>query len=777
MAYSRTVAARPNNRNPLANINRPNLFIADKILEEIWENPVQISRSITLYDTVKKKFDEVIKPSAMHTKEGHALEAKAVVWNNPLKPLEVSHWGELNNIGGGGRNIFGNKSNRARVQNNRSSRFIAALRSEEERCVNKIAAAVHKGKPPPPPSATQKVRKDYWGSKVLDWENSHPEDARPDGKPTWDPERNRTTVGPAVKGNQHMPLIFKNERAYFISPKLSTVELRPSMGGDIDIFNKGKGKSYIELDGLIHFRLPNGGHKFIILELKKQLGAQGFEDAQQMRKAAVLLRKWGYELTGRVPIVELYFAAGAADRFAENSNGYQYKSEEGPIQDWTQTRINERVAGARQHIAYIKTPIMLLTGLGLADLLRMDSWRFAKLRETLSTAQEFTDKASNYFLGKIYSTIDQRYLLKKVRGGFEPIAPSELKNSSVTLYLDLGEMAKRDAGFRAAIPPQWRPDPTKIHPSGALARVAESLLYINALKRKMAKPGISNEKKSEYEKIWLNYHKYLLSNKYKKYLKPNQAAALSRNLAAHEGFRSRLVRRFLGGRNVASPNRNVKFYSRIFKETARQPVTYFKLPKTNNQYPSPGKGEWRTKQSASKLKIGMTKIRGPNAGVLPEYLFKGVANINFGNVANLTPNKISNVNDDTMARWMQYITKRLAARNNLDAAKKAAYKKLINSAKQVYSRPVTNLTPKQRNKRNGVRELINVANKAFAKFTEMRQALPSPPRPTTARSAPRRAAASAANARIASVTANERQTNSGTVRRGTRRTPASTRRG
>jgi len=780
MAYSGTVAARRSNRKPLTNIPRKNLFVADKILEDIWKTPLQIGRGILPYGEIKRKFDEIVKPSAMHTKEGHLFEAKAVVWNNPFKPLEVSDWGELNNIGGGGTNIFSNnKTTRVNARTNRETKFKMVLGAEEARCLRAIKDGPKRGAPPPPRGSSQKVRKEYWNQKVIDWENAHPENARPDGKPTWDPDANDRTEGPATKGNRYMPLLFKNKRAYFISPKFSTVELRGHLD---DIFKKGKGQAYIELDGLIHYILPNGSHKFIVLELKKQLGASGFEDAQQMRKAAVLLRKWGLELTGRVPIVELYFAAGAADAFSESTNGYQYKSEREPVQDWPQSKIETAVKAQQDHLVYIRSPIMLLTGLGLADLLRMDHWRMAKIRETLSEAQDLGDDAARYFKGKTFANF-KKYLVKKIRGGYEPIDEESLKNSEVDLYIDIGRMAREDRDFRKHIPSQWLPNPTKIHPSAGLARVAEGLVYINALKRKLASPNTKNEKKPQLKKNLVTHIKYLLSPKYRPYIKNNQMRALRANLTAMEGRVAGLLGRARGalGLNaaVASPTRNSKFYSRIFKQTALQPVTYFKLPANmNNQYPSPGKGNWRTKQAA-KFKFGPQKIRGPvykqanlnnngvprkekkPAGVLPEYLFKGVANINFGNVANLTPNKISNVDDYTMARWMEYIIKRLKNRTNLNENTERVYRKLINSAKNVYARPVANLANKERMKRNMVKQMVNNTNAAFGKFLANRAAPPAAS-VERARATPRRGAAVAANtARAAAVRNNENNGNNG----------------
>ena len=109
----------------------------------------------------------------------------------------------------------------------------------------------------------------------------------------------------------------------------------------------------------------------MLFELKKELGESGEEQAQQLRKAAALLRKWYYEILGIIPEIELYFAAGAASSFV--ASGFSYNSEVGKnVQNWTNTHIRSQVVSARDHIKYIRTPVYLLTAQGFADLIRIE---------------------------------------------------------------------------------------------------------------------------------------------------------------------------------------------------------------------------------------------------------------------------------------------------------------------------------------------------------------------------------------------------------------------
>lgn len=699
--YSKTIASRNNLPREL--------FVAEEKLKEIWEKRIPVERGGNpIYPKIDKHFTDIVKPSAMHIKEGHVFEAKAVVWNNPLKPTEISEWGELNNIGGGGYGIF-TKNKRAAIAD-RYAKFKAALNVETKRCLDKISLA--KGNPPPEKPVTK--YKEYWGG-VTRWEEAHPEFARPDGEP---PKRN--SPGPSTTGQSYMPLLFKNEAAYFVAPKFSTVELRSHPA----IFVKGKGQAYVELDGLMHFALPNGGHRFLIIELKKEKGASGYSDAEQMRKAATLLRKWGFELTGKVPVVELYFAAGAADSFrTEGKDGYEYNSEkEGSIQDYTLSRINEIVSSRSDHIAYIRTPVMLLTGVGLADLLRMNSHRFDELKEMLTDTQDIK-RAARYFRRKDYKVFKNFLEVEvPVKGGGRKLYPSgyrpandiDLEPGGPQLYLNLHKLVTEDQEFRKLIPEEWRPNPLKVNPPTGLARVAEGLVYINALKRKMAKPGINANKMAELKKAYINHHKYLLSNRLRVFLNPNQIKILENNLGTQQGGAA------------VSPKRNVKFYSRVLKHMGRQNITYFKRNKTQ-AFPEKGTGTLVSKP-LSKVRFGISKIRqiptkpenSPKRpiGVLPEYLLreKVVANINFGNQTNLTPNKLKEVDNDTLARWAYYILKKLEKNKGVPPSQLNVFNKIANGIRITRNRKVPGVSEKENKRREDLVSLAGVVKQALTNY-------------------------------------------------------------
>ena len=534
--YSKTIAGRRN--NPRSNIPAE-LYVSPDLLQSLWETPMQITRGLLTEEVISKQLADIIKGSAMHIKEGHVYEGMAAVWDNPLKPIDISKWGELNNIGGGGMGT-------------RNANFKEKIIKETRRAMALARAAL--GSPPPETPKTKYQA--YWG-QVTKWESTHREDARPDGWPPGDGEKPNWD-GPATRGHRFMPLIFKGNANYFVAPKFSTVELRLTSA-----FKKGKGQEFIELDGLIHIKMPDDTHKFMILELKKGLGVKGAQDAEQMRKGAMLLRKWGYELTGKVPIVELYFAAGAADSFSSGRDGYEYQSESNSVQDWTPQQVQRAVEGAHNHLVYLRTPVFLLTGIGFADLLRIDTHRIAKIRSALTEASNITDLAK-WFRNKdewdFFEPVN--YLLKRVglgvqrKGNFEIATREDVaKIGGRQLYIDLYKLVTENKEFRAMVPEHWRPDPKKIIPASALARVSEGLLYINALTRKIAKPGQKNNKKAELTKDLISYYKYLLSNRYSKFLKPNVAAKLRTNLGVLTGKGA--------GENVPSPTVNTKFYKRI----------------------------------------------------------------------------------------------------------------------------------------------------------------------------------------------------------------------
>ena len=354
-----------------------NVYVAPELRNKVWQ-PIEGTRHQLLYTEVSKHFNELPKPSGMHIREGHTFESRAVVLNNPLHPVEISEWGQLNNLGGGGKGSVVNaktpasRATRKTAINNRGALFDTAiqnLRNQIDAAIKRLTGANRPGKAPeaPPRGSSAANRTAYTAEKKryseqeAKWKRAMKDVA---SNPAYShlkpiPE----DVEKYKKGHANLINLFKTG-GYFVAPKLATLELRTSP----TIYQMGKGENYIELDGLIYNKAQN---RIIILELKKGKGVSGAEDAQQMRKAAALFRKWGLEITGRVPTVELYFAAGAAESFA-SAKTYSFNLEKNNVQNWPARKIEEAVLAQPNRIVYIRTPIFLLTGMGIADLLRID---------------------------------------------------------------------------------------------------------------------------------------------------------------------------------------------------------------------------------------------------------------------------------------------------------------------------------------------------------------------------------------------------------------------
>jgi hypothetical protein len=470
----------------------------------------------------------------------------------------------------------------------------------------------------------------------------------------------------------------------------------------------------------------------IILELKKGKGVSGAEDAQQMRKAAALFRKWGLEITGRVPTVELYFAAGAAERFSTAKN-YSFNLEKNNVQDWPLKKIQETVASKADHILYLRTPIFLLTGLGLSNLLRIDPKKMAQLMAATTSAYNSIGQAIKPYFLEANRTITNTNMKKwaLVRNGGTNATPkyrrateTEIANKEKQLFLNIKGLALATPAIRNAIPKAWlpRPNTNNVVPTMKVARVAEGILYINYLKGKINKPTTTAQKREEMRTNLKKHIKLLLSNKYKTFLKANEQTRL-RNLLASTVQNASPVRA-----EATSPVKNPKYYSRVLKAAAARQTTYYK-PKT---------GTFKTRP-ASAVKVGYSKVNASR--LLPNYLFKKGANLNFGNIANLTPNVLREVDDDQLARWASYILEKLKTNQGIQAPRLEVFNKLLNSIHNSRKEQVAGASVRANTKRQQLVNLTKVVKGALSQYRQtVRQnaAAKAAPKPA---SKPRTAAA------------------------------------
>ena len=683
------------------------IFVSPELLKDLWA-PLEAPKSVqTVYTYTSKRFDSIAKASAQHIREGLVYESRGVVVNNPLHPIEISGWGQLNNLSGKGLGALNkaktptSRTVRNTKMSNRNAAFRTAIDALRNEILHKLETAVGSKKPLfPGKGATSNMKKNYetelkaWNAKVKAY-TTKPEHTHL--QPISD------NVETYEKGHKNLLLLFKRG-GYFVAPKLATLELRRRP----DIFSMGKGQDYIELDGLIYDKKR---HKIIILELKKEKGATGPDDAQQMRKAAALFRKWGLEITGKVPTVELYFSAGAAEYFTPS--GYEFNLEKNArAQNWTPRHIQTVVSSASDHIVYIRTPIFLLTGIGLGDLLRIDPDKIGQLRDALTRTVRELQMIAEFFEDKKLTHPDLRpYVVKRIGGSaatpiFGPATNANFGGEE-QLYLDIGRMAISHPEFSKLVPPHWKPKATNLLPTMKLAKVAEGLLYINALKRKLAKPTLNANTKKQLEKEYKNYHELLLSNKYSGFIKENQKAALKAELNKIGGKVQPLVK---------SPVQNAKFYSRVMKQARQRPATYYKRP-TNTFKQAPSK----------KVKYGYTKVSPTQ--ILPNYMFKKGANVNLGN---MTANNIRNANNSTVIRWLGVIKRNINKPAPLTNAKYSTYNTVLKSVMSTRMQNNASLKPRARELRTRVLQMARVTANILSSKKEVTRPRTASPRKNVA---------------------------------------------
>jgi hypothetical protein len=704
-----------------------NLYVAPEIRKEVWA-PIEVPRHEILYGPISKQLNQLPKPSAMHIREGHTYESRAIVLNNPLHPVEISDWGQLNNLGGasGGANTKNKAVKKAAIETRRRT-FAAAYAALKASIARQIGAAnpgpkpTYPGRSTGPAAEAYKRNKEAWEANEKAWKAAVKKIAANDSKAHLRPLPDKDDK--FVKGNEMLPLIFQRG-GYFVAPKLATLELR----GHPEVYSLGKGENYIELDGLIYNKAQ---HRVIILELKKGKGVSGAEDAQQMRKAAALFRKWGLEITGRVPTVELYFAAGAAERFSSAKN-YHFNLEKNNVQDWPLKKIQETVVRKADHIAYIRTPIFLLTGLGLSNLLRIDPKKMAQLMAATTAAYNSIGRAIKPYFLEANRTITNANMKKwaLVRNGGTNATPkyrrateTEIANNEKQLFLNISGLSLSTPAIKNAIPKAWLPQPnTTVVPTMKVARVAEGILYINYLKGKINKPTTNAQKRNLMRTNLKKQIKLLLSDKYKTFLKANEQTRL-RNLLASTVQNASPVRA-----EAASPVKNQKYYSRVLKAAATRQTTYYKS-KT---------GTFKTRP-ASEVKVGYAKVNAER--LLPNYLFKKGANLNFGNIANLTPNVLREVDDDTLARWASYISQKLEKNSGIPAPRLDVFNKLLNSIHNSRKVQVAGASVRANTKRQQLVNLTRVVKGALTNYREtVRRNATAPVRPATTAARPASAA-------------------------------------
>lgn len=471
---------------------KPRLFITDTALDKFWE-PLKVPAHQDPSLALQKRVAELGKKSGLEVREGDAYEGKGALFPNPFKVVDLdaqSVYGHLNNL----------------------------TDAEMERVKNDNAIG-------------QKALKAKFGEKITATQRASFYEKNPEYSPINVEflEKGRATLKKIMKHGGHF------NKAHFAS-----VELRY---GDARAWRIGKGTNFIDPD-YIACEPPRAGKRgrWVIVELKKGWGktdtASAAAEAQQLRKAAALVRKWSFEIWGQVPIVELYFAAGEASDFGAM---YEFTREGGvAMNNKIPTNANMRNAGGKVIPKYTAIPIHLLTGKGFADFIRVEPVLLAKITgmQSKAYAQWPFARAAEY--------LDEKY-------GTSP----QFRSLSLV----------KDADFMSVIPAHWVPrsfkgelghvpnnKKSKFNYDATVRKVAKLIGYIKARKMNIKDPA--KLKKEQYKKEALQISKALLS-RYRPILSPSLVKKLESN-------RNKWAKEVQVASNK-TPNMGPKFLSKILR--------------------------------------------------------------------------------------------------------------------------------------------------------------------------------------------------------------------
>lgn len=473
---------------------KPRLFITDTALNKFWE-PLKVPAYQDPSLALQKRVAELGKKSGLEVREGDAYEGKGALFPNPFKVVDLdaqSVYGHLNNL----------------------------TDADMERVKNDNAIG-------------QKALKAKFGEKITATQRASFYEKNPEYSPI--------NVEFLEKGRATLKKIMKNG-GHFNKAHFASVELRY---GDARAWRIGKGTNFIDPD-YIACEPPRAGKRgrWVIVELKKGWGktntASAAAEAQQLRKAAALVRKWSFEIWGQVPIVELYFAAGEASDFGPM---YEFTREGGvAINNKLPSNSNMRNANGKVIPKYTAIPIHLLTGKGFADFIRVEPVLLSKITgmQSKAYAQWPFARAAEY--------LDEKY-------GTAP----QFRSLSLT----------KDADFMRAIPAHWVPRNfkgelghmpegkkanLKFNYNATVRKVGKLLGYVKARKMNIKDPA--KLKKDQYKKEALQISKALLA-RYRPILSPSLIQKLESN-------RNKWAKEVQVPTNK-TPNMGPKFLSKILR--------------------------------------------------------------------------------------------------------------------------------------------------------------------------------------------------------------------
>lgn len=481
-------------------IKQPRFYVTDTALDKFWE-PLKVPAHQDPSIALQKRIADLGKKSGLEVREGDAYEGKGALFPNPFKVVDLDAmgvYGHLNNVTDA--DIVRIKEDNAEAQAVLRAKFYSADGKQTADQKKKMAAFLEVN-----------------------------------------PKYNQINVSFIEKGRETLKKIMKYgghfNKAHFASVELKF--LNPAVWG------KGKGFNYIDPD-YIACEPPRPGRRgrWIIIELKKGWGktdtAAAAAEAQQLRKAAALVRKWSLEIWKQVPIVELYFAAGEASEFGAM---YEFTREGGVnLNNKNVTNSNMRNANGKVIPKYVMTPINLLTGKGFANLIRVDPVTLAKI----TTGQ--TKAYSQWPFAPAAEYLDEKY------GTGESFRTISLRKDPGFINIVPRHWVPRDLVKELGHVPVNKKKDQKFNYDATVRKVAKLLGYIKA-----RKIDIKNEKKvqkDKYRQEILQVTKALLAR-----YRPILSQSVVRKL---ESNRNNLSKKVAVPSNK-TPNMGPKFLSKILR--------------------------------------------------------------------------------------------------------------------------------------------------------------------------------------------------------------------
>jgi hypothetical protein len=481
--FARTVAKRVNEMK--------GAYVTNKAIDDLWK-PLVVSPHEKPSTAFQRRLQELGKKSGLEIREGHAYEGKAALFNNPFKVIDLESlekYGQLNNM---------------------TDAEMQTIQTQRQKVVDLVDGGKVVKKEVP---AWTKSEKDAYFE-------THPKDGALYKANLKALQTGRTLFRKILKYGGH-----------FNKAHVASVEW---LIYNESVWGKGKGTFWLDPDYLAYEPPSQGrpGGRWVVIELKKGYGKMGEEEAQQLRKVAGLLRKWTLQSLGTLPVVELYFAAGAASNFTRyeftREKAYLNTSNDDAIKKAMMTRNGSYIPVYRQ------VPIDLLTGRGFANFVHLNHRRVVNITTAATEAYDIT-RGWNSAQIHLNSTYKQA-------------------NSGRVIPI------KNDLVLISKVPEHWRPRNVSSNFDSNIRNVAKIQAYRSSRSRAYKAASNNNPKKKQYLIELIRTEKTLLGNKYRKYLNANFAKKLEAKYATRQFPYENAEPRPVYGANMGS-----KFIGKILK--------------------------------------------------------------------------------------------------------------------------------------------------------------------------------------------------------------------